>query len=158
MNSDLKKHAISCLVIILLGFFAYMGTLQAPFLYQDEQKVLEPSSLNKSEASWIENIFSQPILAASFSINRGVSGTEVWGYRAVNLCIHLGVGILFYFLVREWLLIAPSEQRAGLSRLPFFSAAIHVVHPINTQAVGRGCPRSGSRRTAPRAPSPCSGE
>ncbi len=135
MNSDLKKHAISCLVIILLGFFAYMGTLQAPFLYQDEQKVLEPSSLNKSEASWIENIFSQPILAASFSINRGVSGTEVWGYRAVNLCIHLGVGILFYFLVREWLLIAPSEQRAGLSRLPFFSAAIHVVHPINTQAV-----------------------
>ena len=135
MNSDLKKHAISCLAIILLGLFAYLGTLQAPFLYKDEQRVLEPPALNNSEASWIEKIFSQPILAASFSINRALSGTQVWGYHAVNLGIHLGVGLLFYFLVREWLLLAPPEQRAGLSRLPFFAAAIHVVHPINTQAV-----------------------
>lgn len=135
MNSDLKKHLVRCLGIVLLGLLAYTGTLQTPFLFNDEQTIMAPTSASNAESGWIESIFSQPILAAVFSMNRAVSGAEVWGYHAVNLFIHLAVGLLFYFLVREWVLLAPPEQRASLDRLPLFAAAIHIVHPFNTQAV-----------------------
>ena len=109
MNSYLKKHALSCLGIILLGLFAYMGT--TPFLV-DAQVV--PSSPTMAESSWIEKMFSQPVLAAFFASTRALSGAEVGGTYAVNLGIHLAVGLLFYFLVRQWILLAPPEQRAGL--------------------------------------------
>jgi len=135
MNSDLKKHAISCLAILLLGVFAYFGTLETPFLFNDEQTILAPPSASNAESGWIASMFSQPILAAVFSMNRAVSGAEAWSYHAVNLFIHLAVGLLFYFLVRQWVRLAPPEQRASLDRLPLFAAAIHIVHPFNTQAV-----------------------
>src|SRR5208282_2571356 len=96
----------------------------------------------------------------TFALNYRVHGLSVTGYHIVNIAIHIANSILVYFLVlltfrtpyfRDW---EPGTRDRGLgtgnrfpdsdcrplvpgpsSLVPFFSAAIFAVHPLQTEAV-----------------------
>src|SRR5208283_2669984 len=89
----------------------------------------------------------------TFALNYRIHGLSVTGYHIVNIAIHIANSILVYFLVlltfrtpyfRDWGLgtgnrFPDSDCRPLVpgpsSLVPFFSAAIFAVHPLQTEAV-----------------------
>src|SRR5208283_1521857 len=96
----------------------------------------------------------------TFALNYRIHGLSVTGYHIVNIAIHIANSILVYFLVlltfrtpyfRDWepgtgnrfpdsdcrpLVPGPSSPvPRPWSLVPFFSAAIFAVHPLQTEAV-----------------------
>ncbi len=139
-NNLLKTPAFQALILAGVGFLAYAGTLQTPFLASEVRNLLEDPVIQDfsrvNDIVRIDQIFNGSLPKLSYSLNYLLGHRTPWGYHLVNLLIHLGVGLAFYWVVREWLLLLGSRQDPGVRQgLPFVAAAIHLVHPLNTQAV-----------------------
>ncbi len=134
-----KSHLGSVIFFTLLTIFTYWGTFQVPFLYDDIHAIVQnPKIQDFSQIGKllnIENLFNRPILNISFAINRDLNGLNVWGYHIVNLGIHIGVGILLYFFAGKCLQLIPHERRSSYRFLPLTATLIHLIHPLNVQAV-----------------------
>ena len=136
----MKTPAFQALILAGVGFLAYAGTLQTPFLTSEVRNLLDDPVIQDfsriNDIVRIDQIFNGSLPKLSYALNYLLGHRAPWGYHLVNLLIHLGVGLAFYWLVREWLLLLGSRQDPSVRQwLPFVAAAIHLVHPLNTQAV-----------------------
>lgn len=63
--------------------------------------------------------------------------TNVWGYHAFNLAVHLLAALLLFGIVRQTLLSPPLRDRFGeaSSALAFSTALLWAVHPLQTESV-----------------------
>jgi len=143
-HSVQKKHiAIIFVIIFLLSLFAYSRTFNGEFQFDDDISVIENPYVNgASKFSWpnladrIRN-GTRPFTTITFALNYQMGGSDVRWYHITNFLIHLFNGILIFYLVlltmRSPKLLAPDQRRA----LPvaLISAAIFLLHPIQTQAV-----------------------
>ncbi|HVP10937.1 MAG TPA: hypothetical protein VMV94_07075, partial [Phycisphaerae bacterium] len=88
----------------------------------------------------------RPLVNLTFAINYALGGSDLWGYHAVNLAIHLAAGLLLWgVLTRIWRVIVandPKDQAAtgaraddGAAWLAFVAALIWIVHPLQTESV-----------------------
>lgn len=145
-------HIIS---LILLGFFVYSNTFNAPFELDDKRVIIDgraikdfvyfdfdpPGSFYQDDGSMaieLESLKHRYIGYLSFALNYRVHGLDVTGYHIFNLMIHLANALLVYALVlmifnTPYFVSARDTKRENLTAL--FSALIFVVHPIQTQAV-----------------------
>jgi protein O-mannosyl-transferase len=127
----------SFIVLTCMGVFAFWATFHSPFLYDDAHAIVENSYIQQLDGFQknvgIENIFNRSILLLTFAINREIGGLEVFGYHLINLLIHILTGLVWYFLVRELLLLEPDRQR--LNRLPLICASIHLLNPLTVETV-----------------------
>jgi len=140
MNTiNLKKHFLSLTLMVTAGILGFWGTLDVPFLYDDAHAIVQnPDTWSLTPAKdllqW-NRWFHRPVLIWTFAWNRAEGGLDVVGYHWVNLGLHIGVGIVFYFLVQSALQLVTLERHAIWKRLPLLSALIHLLHPLNSQAV-----------------------
>jgi len=134
-----KINIAAVLGLLVIGFLAYAATLSAPFLASETRTILEnPSFQDFSKVNdivRIDQIFNGSLPKLSFSINYLLGHSTPWGYHLVNLVIHLGVGLAFYWVVREWLVFFDEKNPDYLYWLPLVAAGIHLLHPLNSQAV-----------------------
>lgn len=140
MKSVLLKNSRSQILILLaIGVLAYAGTLQAPFTASEVQTLLEDPVIQDfskvDEIVRIDRVFNGSLPRLSFAVNYLMGHRNPWSYHLVNLLIHLGVGLTFFWVVREWLILFRPGHPDSLRWLPLVAAAIHLVHPLNTQAV-----------------------
>ena len=122
-----------------MGLLVFYGTLHSPFHYDDAHAIVENphiKDLSKfQERVGIQNIFNRSVLLLSFAINQHIGEMKVFGYHLVNILIHILNSILWFFLVKGFLYIEPSKNRLLLNTLPLVCSIIHLVNPINVQAV-----------------------
>ena len=120
-----------------LTFICYAGALGNSFHYDDSHSIVEnhhirvlsaipsfflDSATFSNEASMA---MYRPLLQATFAVNYALGDYSVWGFRAVNLLVHiLCVGAVFA------LVLPLSGARAA-----WFAAAVFALHPVNSQAV-----------------------
>ena len=122
-----------------MGLLAFYGTLHSPFHYDDAHAIVENphiKDLSKfQEKVGIQNIFNRSVLLLSFAVNQHLGEMEVFGYHLVNILIHILSAILWFFLVKEFLYIEPFKNRSTLKNLPLVCSIIHLVNPLNVQAI-----------------------
>jgi len=135
----LKNHIVAVLILVGIGVSAYAATLQSPFLDSEVRTLLEDPAIQDfskvNEITRIDQIFNGSLPKLSFAINYLMGHSNPWGYHLVNLMIHLAVGLAFYWVVREWLIFFDQKSPAYLNGVPLVAAAIHLLHPLNSQAV-----------------------
>jgi tetratricopeptide (TPR) repeat protein len=82
-------------------------------------------------------IGSRPIVCLTLSINYAFGEYSVWGYHVFNFMIHILCGITLYGVLCRSFLSNRLEERFGSHALvlAWITAAIWIVHPIQTGAV-----------------------
>ena len=126
-------------LICFMGLIAFSGTLHSPFHYDDVHAIVENphiKDLSKfQEKVGIQNIFNRSVLLLSFAINQHFGEFEVFGYHLVNILIHILTSILWFFLIKELLLIESIKKISFKKNLPLICSSIHLLNPLNIQAV-----------------------
>jgi len=139
MTPLFKNYIATALILIGIGFLAYAATLRSPFLVSEVRTLLEDPTIQDfskiNDIIRIDQIFNGSLPKLSFAFNYWMGHSTPWGYHLVNLLIHLCVGLAFYWVVREWLIFFDQKNPGYLNWLPLVAAAIHLLHPLNSQAV-----------------------
>ena len=86
---------------------------------------LSPKSLAAGDTEWGTTIY-RPLRTVSFAVDYALFGLKPYGYHVVNLILHLGASVSFYFVVLGLFNIA------GVA---FLSALLFAVHPVHVEAV-----------------------
>ncbi len=138
-NSPFKKTTRAVLGLLTIGFLAYAATLQSPFLASEVQTLLEDPVIQDisriNDIVRVDQIFNGSLPKLTFAINYWVGHTAPWGYHLVNLLIHLGVGLAFFWVTQEWLIFFEQKNSRYLNWIPWVASGIHLLHPLNSQAV-----------------------
>jgi tetratricopeptide (TPR) repeat protein len=134
-----RNHIVTALILAGIGFLAYAATLQSPFLVSEVRTLLEDPAIQDfskvNDITRIDQIFNGSLPKLSFAINYWMGHSTPWGYHLVNLLLHLAVGLAFYWVIREWLIFFDQKNPAYLNWVPLVATAIHLLHPLNSQAV-----------------------
>jgi len=160
MNLSIMKSTIIVLLFIILGFGIYSNTMEAPFYFDDIERIKENPHIRMTSLSFreigeagLKGSSTRPIAFITFALNYYFHQYDPMGYHIVNIFIHLFNGILLYLFVKttlQFALISPKRDQLVLqnpalagrwwtglnpSFIAFFTAFVWLVHPIQTQSV-----------------------
>jgi len=123
-------------ILTLLVGLVYLNTLQVTFHFDDLPSILEKPWIRGLDKipDFIFSIWQRPLVILSFNLNYAISQFEVWSYHLFNILFHLCVVFLVYRLAHLGLDKMEDDTRA-YQALPFLSAALFALHPLNTQTV-----------------------
>jgi len=131
-------------VIALAALAAYSGSFGGPFLFDDIGSIPENPTIRHLWPIWAAlappvgglTVSGRPVLNLSLAVNYALGGTNVWGYHAANLLIHILAGLTLFGIMRRTLdgkfRISNFEFR---NLLAFVVALIWTVHPLQTESV-----------------------
>ena len=122
----------------------YWNSFRGPFVFDDRTWIVDnptirqlwpPGPLLFPPSTVLTG--GRPVLSLSLAINYVLGGTEVWGYHAVNLAIHILAAWTLFGVVRRTLLLPQLRDRfaAAPTPLALAIAVIWAVHPLQTAAV-----------------------
>ena len=136
------------LTVVVLALWAYWPALDAPFVFDDQQNIVDSPAIRWTELSWdnlallldASRLQSRPVSNFSFALDYMRVGLEPRGFHLTNLLIHFAVGGALMWLCLLYVRVAhgssgpPRSVRTStiLSLLP---VGLFLVHPLNTQAV-----------------------
>ncbi len=125
-----KKIALHFFLIFTLSSIIYFNHFQNEFVYDDARTILQNFDIKhiKKIFSSIIYINTRPLVRVSYSINYYFSHLRPLGYHITNFTFHIGTSLLIY-----WMIFHLSGKRTY--SLPFLSALLFSLHPLNTEAV-----------------------
>ncbi len=147
----IKKNIGYLIALFGLGFFLYAFNLHGPLFWDDADWILNNPYIHTLTWENIKFIFThdtnagigqvsnyyRPFLFLTLMANYIISGSESVLYHLVNNIIHIGNGILIFYLLNRWF---------RHPRIAFLSALLFIIHPLQTEAIaivsGRGDPLS----------------
>jgi hypothetical protein len=150
------RHAAPWLLlgaVLLLTALVYAPGLSGGFVYDDKSFIVDNAAIQVSSRDlrdWVLAAFSFPggnhqgrwLGMLSFAANFYFGGLDPFGFKLVNLCIHLLNGCLVFFLLRGLFALrrecasavaVPAHFDEGLAAVAI--AALWLVLPINLTAV-----------------------
>jgi tetratricopeptide (TPR) repeat protein len=140
-----SKFETPLLVLLAIAvIFIYAETLSGPFIFDDRNNIRENPHIRISQITWSSLTSAavdspshhRPVANISFALNYYIHGYNVVGFHAVNIIIHIITGILLYFLVQTTFRTPALQSRyVRYKWISFFSAAIWLFHPLQTQSV-----------------------
>ena len=132
-------------LIVGAGVLAYHNSFGGAFIFDDFSSIGENSSITKLWPPWQalsppsggEAVQNRPIVNFSLAINYALGGTDVWGYHATNLAVHLLAALTLFGIVRRTLRLPTVSEglRENSTLLALATALIWMVHPLQTEAV-----------------------
>ena len=134
------KIVLAGAVIALAALAAYHNSFSGPFVFDDPASIVENPTIRPPWS--IPELLSppadttvggRPLVNVTLAVNYALGGTDVRGYHAVNLFIHLLAGLALFGVVRRTLMGAPLHSDATLLALAV--ALLWTVHPLQTEAV-----------------------
>jgi hypothetical protein len=137
---EILQIALLAIVVILI----YADTLTTPFILDDIHNIRDNSHIrmtslslnNLLRAGFQSPVASRPIANISFALNYYFSGLNLVGLHLINILIHILGGIFLYFFVKTTLKTPVLRARfEKCDWVPFFTALIWLVHPLQTQSV-----------------------
>jgi protein O-mannosyl-transferase len=143
------RFRLQVLGTLILCILAYWASLSGGFLFDDFFNLVNNASLRAigtPTQDWFAAAFSsgtgplrRPISMLSFALNISAFGMNPWAFKAVNLAIHLGNGILVYALGVRLVdrLVVNDGMGTGTNPriLAAIAAAIWLLHPLNVSGV-----------------------
>ncbi len=132
------------MLLAVAVIFIYGQTLSGPFIFDDRNNIRENPHIRISQIN-LKNLASaafdspshrRPVANISFALNYYIHGYNVVGFHAVNIIIHVITGVLLYFFIQAT--FRTPALRSHYERykwISFFTAAIWLVHPLQTQSV-----------------------
>jgi protein O-mannosyl-transferase len=122
-----------------LGIVVFFATVHSPFLYDDSHAIEDNPYIkdlsNYQKNIGIQNIFNRSVLLLTYAINNAVGQVDTFGYHLVNITLHLCVGVVLYFLTSQILSLENPPIKPKLKKLPLVVSLIHLINPMNVQAV-----------------------
>jgi protein O-mannosyl-transferase len=140
----LKLRQFIPVLIIAAGVGAYHNSFTAPFHLDDHSSVEDNLSIRHLWPIWnglspapASFVAGRPIVNLSLAVNYALGGTDVWGYHAFNLAVHVLAALTLYGIVRRTLLRPSLRERFGSAAewVALAVAVIWAVHPLQTEAV-----------------------
>lgn len=149
----------AAILLVILGWALYGHTLDYPFAYDDQHNVWGNAAIRvrdlSARALWRavtdSPSRSRPVANLSFALNYYVSGTDVSGYRMVNILIHVANGLLVFLCARliMGLYSARRPEKGGVGEggvlrptirrridvLALVTALLWFAHPVQIQGV-----------------------
>jgi tetratricopeptide (TPR) repeat protein len=131
---------ILAVVVILI----YVPTLTTPFIFDDINNIRDNPHIrvpsldlkNLARAGFQSPVNTRPVANISFALNYYLHGYNLVGFHVANILIHLATGLFLYALAKATLLTpALRTQYDQYIWIPFFTAFIWIVHPVQTQSV-----------------------
>lgn len=141
-------------IIALAALVAYRDCFRAPFIFDDEWAVTKnPTIRHLSRIGTVlaadtgngAGVRGRPMINLSLAINYALGGTDVRGYHATNLAIHILAALVLLGILRRTLagIDGDPERRVGAGgRRPpssdvfaFIIALLWAVHPLQTETV-----------------------
>ncbi len=159
VNTNSSSHMREYLMLVFMAVFVfliYSNNMTGPFVFDDEQNIRDNPHIRLTEltfesirkAGFESGISTRPVANISFALNYYFHKYNVMGYHLINILIHIATGILLFFFVKTTLgfkiedcrlktddLQPVSNLQSPMFLVPFFTAFIWLVHPIQTQSV-----------------------
>jgi len=135
---------LALLLLWGLGALAFRPALTGPWLYDDGQlqgpiAAMHAQGLQALAGNgWREqlimsgNVPGRPLAMASFALN-ALAGTDPFGFKLVNLLLHLATGTLVFLLVR--VLAAGTAAGRRSDAFALLVALVWVLHPLQVSTV-----------------------
>jgi tetratricopeptide (TPR) repeat protein len=131
-------------LLVIAALVAYHNSFSVPFIYDDTTAI--PGNLTIQHLWPIGPVLSppaslttsgRPVVNLSLAINYAFGRTNVRGYHALNLAIHILAALTLFGIVRRTLLGPVLRERFGASArlLALTIAAIWMLHPLQTESV-----------------------
>ncbi len=150
---------------MVLGVVTYRNSFTGVFVLDDDPAIVHNEHIrslwplsSSMTAPPEATVAARPIVSLTLAINHALAPADVrdvlslpanapaeesarflqnlWGYHAVNLAIHLLAGLTLFGIVRRTLdRLSPTPDPARSLTIAMFSAAIWVVHPLQTDSV-----------------------
>ncbi len=144
-SGDRRVWLFAC-VLIAIGLWSYSNSFAGVLVGDDDAAIAQNVSIR---SLWPPTgplmppkdttVAARPVANLTFAINYALASgtTDVWGYHAFNLIVHLLAGLGLFGVVRRTLLSPPLRDRFASASMPlaFSVAAIWIAHPLHTQAV-----------------------
>ena len=139
-----RYETLLLLSLALIVILIYANTIDSPFIFDSRSNIesnphIRISKINLNEltgAAFKSPSRKRPLSNISFALNYYLHGYNVVGFHVVNLLIHICTGFFLYFLIKSTFLTPVLESRYGnYMWISFFTAAIWMVHPLQTQSV-----------------------
>jgi protein O-mannosyl-transferase len=123
------RSAGPVLVLCAGALALYANAFSGAFQFDDIATILD----NPHLADWRTFVghldhMVRPVLSLTFLLDRFLYGDAAAGYHGLNLALHLACSLLVY---RVLLRAAPKD----LPQLPFWTALLFLIHPIQTETV-----------------------
>ncbi|HUR59241.1 MAG TPA: tetratricopeptide repeat protein [Opitutaceae bacterium] len=131
----------AAVALVVLALLFYENSFSVPFVYDDVPAIAGNPSLQSVAAALRPpphlTTSGRPLVNLTLALNYAVGGTDVRGYHAVNLAIHVLAALTLFGLVRRTLPRPPLQTPFGSNAvsLSFAIAAIWMLHPLQTEAV-----------------------
>ena len=136
VNSSLLSRW-SPVLLVCAGAAAYANSFAGVFLFDDYRSIVEDSRLADPQ-TFLAHLpgMIRPLFKATILADRLIWGTNPAGYHLLNLCLHLGSGLLLYGIFKQLVdETSPSRAASAASMVPFGAALLFLVHPIGTETV-----------------------
>lgn len=148
----LDKVWLQCLVLVFVGFLVRLPGLQGQFLWDDDylasgnpfikSPLLIPEAFRHYLFLDSSSAHYRPVQNISLIFDYLVWNSEPYGFHLTNVALHLGSGLLLFFLLRKLFfgfLNSKGEQALRPSRTvtlsAFLVALLWIVHPVHSAAV-----------------------
>ena len=146
-RSDFQRNIVAVFFLSVMCAVAFSNSLENSFHFDDEHSILKNPHIRELEnipsffvdpSRFSRNVGSEmyrPLVLVSYALNYRFSEYNVGGYHLVNLAIHAGSAIAFYFLLLQ----------LGTGKLASLVAAlVFASHPLTTEPVNYISSRSES--------------
>ena len=144
VNSSPTFETLLLSLLAIVVILIYAGTLTTPFIFDDIHNIRDNPHIRVTSLS-LKNLIragfqspesSRPVANISFALNYYFSGFNLVGFHLVNIMIHLASGLFLYFLTKATLKTPGLRNRSEkYGWVPFFTAFLWMVHPLQTQSV-----------------------
>jgi len=139
-----RYETLFLLSLALLVILIYANTLGSPFVFDSRSNIesnphirISKITLNDlAKAAFKSPAKQRPLPNISFALNYYLHGYNVVGFHVVNILIHISTGFLLYLFVKTTFCTPALRSRYGnYMWISFFTAAVWMVHPLQTQSV-----------------------
>lgn len=133
-------HRLLPWLLALIGVFVYVGSLEGPFVFDDERHIDRIAAI-EGPGGLVSALAAdrRPLVTLSLALNHAIGGSQVVGYHAFNIAVHLLAALVLYGLARR---LIERHDGAEARWLAFAVALLWLVHPLVTQAVNYTIQRS----------------
>ncbi|HUB66943.1 MAG TPA: tetratricopeptide repeat protein [Candidatus Methylacidiphilales bacterium] len=142
-SAPLPALAPVLFVIISATILAYSNCFIGPFLFDDDQAIIQNTTLHLWPP-WIPffppselTVGGRPLLNLTFAINYAISGMQTWSYHAFNLLVHILAGLTLFGVLRRTFLQPVLRERFGSDAIPLAAAItlLWLLNPLQTECV-----------------------
>lgn len=138
------RWSVLLVLVLLLAALAYLPGLSGPLVLDDRANLEPLVAWLHGQINWQSvvfgngsGVFGRSVSMATFLANAAVGGESVYGFKLVNLLIHLLNGIAIYALfsgiLRAQAITHPGSKSAAW--MPLLATSLWLLHPLLVSTV-----------------------